>query len=66
MSVLYLTGLLCFTLSLFLKDRLPDFWLGYIEGIAITGIIAGVAHFIFCFIEKRNPFNGALNNSKIK
>ena len=37
--LLYLVGMLCFTMSLFMSRLLPDFWLGFAEGIAIVGIV---------------------------
>lgn len=55
---LYLVGMLCFAMSLFLSRLLPDFWLGFAEGIAIAGIVMGMIHIVFCFVRGRNPFTG--------
>ena len=56
--LLYLVGMLCFTMSLFMSRLLPDFWLGFAEGIAIVGIVMGMIHIVFCFVRGRNPFTG--------
>ena len=56
--ILYLVGMLFFTMSLFMSRLLPDFWLGFAEGIAIVGIVMGMIHIVFCFVRGRNPFTG--------
>lgn len=51
-------GMLMYKVSMFLRNNMTGFPLGFIKGIAIALIIFGIIHMIICFINKRNPYIG--------
>lgn len=51
-------GMMMYAVSMFLRNRISGFPLGFIEGIAIALMIFGMIHMIISFINKRNPYNG--------
>lgn len=54
--VLYMTGLLIFTVSSMLRHELSDFQLGFCEGISIVLILVGFVLFCSSLLRKENPF----------
>lgn len=46
-------GLLIFTLSNLFKGYLPEFILGFCEGMSIVFIISGCLYLCCCFVKKR-------------
>lgn len=54
--VLYMTGLLIFTVSSMLRHELSDFQLGFCEGISIVLILVGFVLFCSFLLRKENPF----------
>lgn len=57
-QIIYITGLLSFLISMLLRNSLPDFWHGYLEGIAIVGMLLGLTHNTICIVKKVNPYTG--------
>ena len=57
MGLLFI-GMLMYVMSMFLRNKIADFPLGFIEGISIVLIMLGIIHMIISFINKRNPYSG--------
>lgn len=54
--VLYLIGLLTFTLSSIFRNSLTDFWKGFCEGSSVVAILLGCIYYVWCRTHKKNPF----------
>lgn len=55
-QVLYMTGLLIFSVSSMLRHKLSDFQLGFCEGISIVLILVGFVLVCSSLLRKENPF----------
>lgn len=51
-------GMMMYAVSMFLRNRISGFPLGFIEGISIVLMMLGIIHMIISFINKRNPYSG--------
>ncbi|EDS72560.1 hypothetical protein NE604_05515 [Anaerofustis stercorihominis] len=51
-------GMMMYIISMFLRNKIADFPLGFIEGVSIVLMILGIIHMMISFINKRNPYSG--------
>ncbi|RGD73496.1 hypothetical protein [Anaerofustis stercorihominis] len=51
-------GMMMYMISMFLRNKIADFPLGFIEGVSIVLMILGIIHMMISFINKRNPYSG--------
>ncbi len=49
-------GLILNEIYLFFGDRFPDFWAGFMQGLALVGMVTGIIYIICCVAMKQNPF----------
>lgn len=55
---LLVIGMMMYMISMFLRNKIADFPLGFIEGVSIVLMILGIIHMMISFINKRNPYSG--------
>lgn len=47
------------------KSGFSDFWIGFIEGLAVTFIIFGAGYLLYCAITKTHPYKITDNHMPI-
>lgn len=55
-GVLYLAGLLIFSLSSMTRYSLSDFQLGFCEGMSLVLILTGFVYLCWSLAKRENPF----------
>lgn len=53
----WIVGVTSFLLSMFLRDMLNDFTLGFFEGMALAGMATGLVYLIACAVKRTAPFS---------
>lgn len=56
--VIFACAFLANLCALFFRDTLPDFWSGFLQGIALVGMLLGLIHVGRCMAQKKNPYTG--------
>lgn len=49
-------GYVLLAVTRFFRNRLSDFYLGFLEGFAIVCILIGFGYLLWCMVKKKNPY----------